>query len=356
MNPKPDDPQAGAPNPKLKDLGEFGLIEHLKARLKSNDSAIAVNIGDDAAALKLSESQLTLITADILIEGVHFTRDNFTPFQIGWKAMAANVSDIAAMGGKPRWAVISLGLPPTLSSDYIDCLYNGMEVLGNKMGGIALVGGDTVSSRDLIISISLLGLVEPELLTLRSGARVGNYLAVTGTLGDSALGLELLSNSFSTPLPHLKKSADELIEKHLQPLPRLEEARRIVESKLATAMIDISDGLAAEVKRIVEASGVGIRIFQDQVPLSYSLMQICEHLGMDPLRFSLGGGEDYELLFTFPPERQEEIKEGMKASLIGRVVPESEGIKLIDRTGKVKDLPCQGYDHFRSQRTEEADF
>lgn len=342
MNSKPE-----TRNQKLEDLGEFGLIERLKAKLKSNDPTVAVSIGDDAAALKLTEDKLTLITTDMLIEGVHFSRANFTPFQIGWKAMAVNVSDIAAMGGKPQWAVISLGLSSSLSSDYIDHLYDGMKALGEKAGGIVLVGGDTTSCRDLIISIALLGSVEPELLTLRSGARAGDYLAITGTVGDSALGLELLGRSSSRLPLSLRNSCEELIKKHLQPLPRLEEAGRIVKSKLATAMIDVSDGLAGEAKRIAEASGVGIRIFQDKIPVSYSLLQICAHLCLDPLKFALEGGEDYELLFTFSPEQQEEVEAGWGASIIGQVVSESEGIKLIDRSGKVQDMPGQGYDHFK---------
>ncbi|MCD5390346.1 thiamine-phosphate kinase [candidate division NPL-UPA2 bacterium] len=314
---------------KLKDLGEFGLIKRLAETISINDAQVVAGIGDDAAVIKVDGPKLTLFTTDSLIEDVHFTRPALSAYQIGWKALAVNLSDIAAMGGVPEHGLVSIGLPSQTSVDFVDSLYQGIKDLSDKFK-VNIVGGDTVSSPQLIVNISLLGEVEEEYLALRSGAKAGDKVLVTGDLGGSA--------------------AHRLAGKHLSPQPRVEEGRAIVKRLWPTSMIDISDGLASDLGRICESSQVGAKIWLEKIPVSEKTRQMSEQLGEDFVRLALEGGEDYELLFT--AQRVPELTSEMDVSLtvIGEITDQKGKLSLIDKERKSHPLKSKGYEHFEENR------
>ncbi|MBI1922268.1 MAG: thiamine-phosphate kinase [Geobacter sp.] len=327
---------------KLAELGEFGLIGQI-ARKVSPDKTVRLGIGDDAAATEPTPGCLTLTTSDMLIEGVHFDLDWCTPASLGRKSLSVNLSDIAAMGGVPRWFLLSLAIPPTLPVEFLDAFIQGMLGLATEHN-VTLIGGDTCSSRNgLAISVTLLGEQLPERVVSRSGARPGDLVFVTGTLGDSALGLEMLKKG---------ERSGPAVEKHLDPTPRLREGMALAEAGLPIAMIDISDGLAADLGHILEMSGVGARLLLDEIPLSPFYRERVADYASDPFRLALGGGEDYELLFTAPPSAREEVFAicrscGTPASVIGTIT-ESAGLTIESATFPNYRLSEKGYNHFRN--------
>lgn len=316
---------------KLKDLGEFGLIKRLADDISINDAQVVAGIGDDAAAIKAGGPKLILFTTDSLIENVHFTCSTITPYQIGWKALAVNLSDIAAMGGVPKHGLVSIGLPPQTPVDFVDSFYQGIKDLANKFK-VNIVGGDTARSPQLIVNISLLGEVEEEYLALRSGAKAGDKVLVTGDLGGSA--------------------AHRLAGKHLPPRPRVEEGRVIVRRLWPTSMIDISDGLASDLRHICESSQVGAKIWSQKIPVSEKTRQMSEQSGKDFLRLALEGGEDYELLFTASPRRLSKLMSEIDVSMtvIGEITDQKGKLLLIDKEGKLHPLESKGYEHFKENR------
>jgi thiamine-monophosphate kinase len=304
---------------KLSQIGEFGLI----ARLSRHEPRLAdtvVGIGDDCAVIKVksqkskvkSNDLLLLRTTDALIEDVHFKRAGSSFFTLGQKALLANISDIAAMGGWPTHALVTLGLPRGLSVKAIDELYRGLNSLARRHR-IDIVGGDTVASpKALMISITLLGEVEKKNLVRRSTARPGDLICVTGRFGGPA------AKRYSARYP--------------LPVTRLQEARALAKENLATAMIDSSDGLVRSVLEICRASKVGARIFTDKVPRAKGAT----------LDQALYGGEEYELVFTVKPKAKD-----LKYRVVGEIVGRRAGVKLVDRHGKIKALRSGGYEHFR---------
>ncbi|MGC9082058.1 MAG: thiamine-phosphate kinase [Anaerolineae bacterium] len=335
---------------RIRDIGEFGLIDRIARSLPAPGKGVIVGIGDDVAVLKSSEHHI-LATCDIQVEGVHFLREKITPYQLGRKAVAINVSDIAAMGGVPRYLLVSLVLPKETEVGFVDGLYKGLQEECARWGA-EIVGGNMAHSPDgIIVDLFLLGEVEPECLLLRSGARVGDRVLVTGTLGDSAAGLALLLNS-GMVCPDIHREF--VLRRHLTPTPRLGEGRAIARSGLATAAIDVSDGLASDIGHICERSGVGVRLWAEALPLSDAARAVAGAAGADPLEWALFGGEDYELLFTAPADRAEELarrvreETGTPVSVIGEVVPTEEGMSLIWADGSVRPLRKGGWDHFRT--------
>ncbi|MFH1857300.1 MAG: thiamine-phosphate kinase [Candidatus Omnitrophota bacterium] len=289
---------------KLLRLGEFGLIKRIKETVGRMPHAVE-GIGDDAAVLPWTEKEDLLFTTDMILEDVHFTLKGATPFDIGWKALGVNLSDIAAMGGLPLYAVVALGAPVKLPVTFYDHLIWGMKVLGQRFDTL-IVGGDTDRSEKLIVSIALLGKVERQNAVLRSGSRVGDILCVTGTLGGSRKG------------------------KHLSFIPRLLEARCLVKHFRPSAMIDVSDGVASDVRRICEESGVGALVEGSAIPLSKGVT----------VKEALTDGEDFELLFTLPPQKASRLlrkKELLKCPVtaIGKIVPQKSGIHLRTAKGTV---------------------
>lgn len=334
---------------RVRDIGEFGLIDRIARSLPPPGEGVIVGIGDDVAVLRNSDRYI-LATCDIQVEGVHFLRDKISPYQLGRKVVAINVSDIAAMGGLPRYLLVSLVLPKETEVEFVDGLYEGMREECSCWGA-EIVGGNMAHSPDgIIVDLFLLGEVEPDHLLRRSGARVGDRVLVTGTLGDSAAGLALLMHPEAT-CPDIHREFALL--RHLTPTPRLGEGRTIARSGLATAAIDVSDGLASDVGHICEMSGVGVRLWADALPISDTARAIAEVVGADPLEWALFGGEDYELLFTAPADRAEGLtrwvreETGTPVSIIGEIVPPDEGMVLVRGDGSTLPLRKGGWDHFR---------
>ncbi len=331
---------------KLSDLGEFGLIGRIQKLTPRTSSATLLGIGDDAAALTLSASQTLLVTTDVLLEGVHFDLAYTDFYSLGWKAAAANLSDIAAMGGVPRFCLTALGIPRRTAAEHVTEFYRGFNALLKKHK-TSLVGGDTSSSlHGLFISVTALGGVEPGKMVSRSGARPGDRIFVTGTLGDSAAGLELLQNNVRREAGGVRR----LIQKHLRPVPRVAEGREIALSGCASAMIDVSDGLASDLGHLCERSGVGAVVHSENLPLSASLRKNNDRLRRPLLQYALSGGEDYELLFTVPPAAVKKLRSlRMSLSEVG-MVTSGKSVFLTGDKGRTKLLPASGYDHFRRGR------
>jgi thiamine-monophosphate kinase len=331
-----DDAQA------IKELGEFGLIDRIKEDTINDTATVVQGIGDDAAVLLPTIRHLQLISTDMLVEDVHFDLATTTPWQLGYKAIAVNLSDIAAMGGIPRHIVISLAMPKDAGFDFVDNLYKGMKEICREFK-VNIVGGDTVSSpHGVIINVAVLGEVEPGRLTKRSGARPGDIVAVTGTLGDSACGLELLG----------KKDWEErdfawpLVTSHLTPRPKVQAGQTLAQIGVSS-MNDISDGLSSEANEIAAASKVGLRVYKKAIPLSDCLKQAADWLGKSPLHYALYGGEDYQLIFTISPEKSNALQEaGLGLSTIGEVT-ERPAVVLVDNDGTEEKLEPKGYNHFR---------
>jgi thiamine-monophosphate kinase len=324
----------------LKDLGEFGFIDRIAAR-SVPDSGVPIGIGDDAAAMVTTPGFHSLITADMLVERVHFDLSFTGPYELGRKSIAVNLSDIAAMGGIPRFALLSLAIPPFLTLDFLDIFIDGF-LSRARQHGITLIGGDTCSSRSgFVISVTLVGEQQPVRIVRRVGARPGDRVYVTGTVGDSALGLELLRKG---------ERSGTAITRHLDPSPRNEAGVALAERGLATAMIDVSDGLVADLGHILKQSGCGATVFLDRLPLSPEYLHRIGDVADDCFSLALSGGEDYELLFTSPAIRQEEISDlsaalGIPLTAIGEITTAS-GLALIAPDGAPYTPTSRGFDHF----------
>lgn len=329
----------------LKQVGEFGLIHLLKDNTIFDSSSVVVGIGDDAAVTLPTPRQLQLLTADMLVENVHFDLKTTAPWQLGYKALAVNLSDIAAMGGTPKHAVISIAIPKHLELEFIVGLYDGMKEICREFG-VNIIGGDTVSSpHGLIINVTVAGEVEPTNLVRRSGAKAGDVVVVTGTIGNSAAGLDLLSRGewedydFAWPL----------VTAHLTPRPQVKVGRALAGFG-ATSMDDISDGLASEVNEIASASGVGMIIRAADIPLLSETIEAAAIFGKKATDYALYGGEDFQLLFTIEPDKFKLLADldlGVKITAVGEVVEKDAGVLLINPDGQKTVLEPRGYNHFR---------
>ncbi|MCJ7458272.1 MAG: thiamine-phosphate kinase [candidate division Zixibacteria bacterium] len=327
---------------RLKELGEFGLIDLIRRKVYTKDKRVVLNIGDDAAVLKCSPGKLLIFTTDTLMERVHFDLRYFSFKDIGWKSMATNLSDIAAMGGIPLAGLVSLGLPKRIKEEQVLELYSGMENLSSRFK-CPIVGGDIFSSpQGLVVTISLLGEVERNLFKTRGGARMGDLIYVTGDLGEAEAGLRVLRKS------RAKKNS--ITKKHLNPYPRVSESRLLVRNLNISSMIDISDGLSSDLHHICEESDKGALIYAEKIPVSQRITKVCKSLNLSPLNLALSSGEEYELLFTLNPEEEEKIKRmakgKFKVTLIGEIRKKEEGVKILGLDGRIKDLKKTGYTHF----------
>ena len=257
--------------------------------------------------------------------------------------MAANLSDVAAMGGVPTFGLISLGAPKKMKVEEVLEIYQGMNDLAKRFG-CKLCGGDLFSSSEIVITLTLLGEVEPEFLVKRSGAKPGDLLCVTNDLGQSQAGLELLKAK--------KRSDPGWVKKHLKPSPRVKEARMLVKSLNLTSMIDISDGLASDLYHIAEESKVGAVIYQEKIPVGRSLSKMASFLGRSPLDLALSSGEEYELLFTIKKDQEKKLHflrrkdRNLKITVVGDIRDKKEGVKILDSKGKLKTLKMSGFSHF----------
>lgn len=293
-------------------LGEFGLIERFKKSLKT-DSQVYRGSGDDCAVIAFDKARYQLLTCDMLVQGVDFTlKDN--PYFIGRKALAVSVSDIASSSGLPRYCLVSLAIPRNTSVEFVDELFKGMLGIAREYN-INIVGGDISSARAVIIDVSMLGIVEKKHLTLRSGAKAGDIIFVTGELGGSIRG------------------------KHLKFRPRLKEARFLAKNFKVNAMIDISDGLACDLGHILEQSAVGALIYEDLIPVAKQAAGLNDALYM---------GEDFELLFTLTRKEAKKLlnKKLSDFKPIGEIVNRKLGLRLIDKRNKERIIKPKGFRHF----------
>jgi len=331
----------------LEDIGEFGLIDLIRQDTINDAGRVVVGIGDDAAAVLPTPRQLQLLTADMLVETVHFNLMTTTPRQLGYKAVAVNLSDIAAMGGVPRHVVVSVALPRSTPTQFVIELYTGMKAICKEFS-VNIVGGDTVSSpQGVVINVTAAGEVEPANLVRRSGAQVGDIVAVTGNLGNSAAGLGLLAagqwedSAFAWPL----------VAAHLTPKPQVRTGQLLAIAG-ASSMDDISDGLASEANEIAKASQIGIRLHADSIPLSPELTAASARLGKPALDYALYGGEDFQLLFTMAPDKYQVLLSAhpeLPVIKVGHVVGQDEGVTLVDQAGRAHRLEARGFNHFRQE-------
>jgi thiamine-monophosphate kinase len=330
--------------------GETALIEALAREFGAPPPDVILGIGDDCAALAVDPGRYLLWTVDTLTEGVHFDLSYMSLFQLGWKALAVNVSDIGAMGGEPRYALLSLGWPPGRDRAGALELATGLQHAAREFG-VAVIGGDTVSSPlGVVITLTVAGWVPEHEMVRRSGARAGDLVYVTGVLGESAAGLEILKTRAELP-PEIKGP---LIQAHLAPRPRHQAGRLLARSGLATAMIDLSDGVATDLFHICRASGVGALIPAASVPVSPLVKAASPCLNRDPLDLALKGGEDYQLLFTLPPEKQEALLPAFAGAGLPPPLPLGEvttgnRVLLVTEKGR-EDISGSGFDHFRSEQ------
>jgi len=339
----------------LRRLGEFGLIDRLVQLCPTTSPRLRVGVGDDAAILTPRTGTELLVTTDVLVEGVDFNLSAWPLDRLGEKALAANLSDIAAMGGRPVAFFVALSLPVRARVRDVEMLYRGLGRLARRYG-VALAGGDVSAAPCWSIAVTVIGEVERGRSLTRSGARPGDLVCVTGTLGDSVAGFDLLSRGRRLPRGLSRPHARWLIDRHQRPTPRLGIAARLAQQRLATAAIDLSDGLAADMRRLCEASRVGMEIDLAALPLSRALRAYARATGRDPVADALGGGEDFELLVTIPPRRLNRARRAaagdVPLTVIGRVTPARRGLSVIDETGRRRPLPRVGYEHFRnSSRT-----
>jgi thiamine-monophosphate kinase len=326
---------------------EWDLIKALSREFGPAPPGIILGIGDDCAAIEVPGPEYLLWTVDTLVEGVHFDLAYTSLSQLGWKSLAVNLSDIAAMGGDPGPALLSLGWPPDRDRGLALEFAAGLAQAAREYG-VAVIGGDTVASPEgLIVTVTLTGRVPAAQMLRRAGARIGDLIFVTGPLGEAAAGLDILRRGLNLP-PDLKGP---LIEAQLRPRPHLRAGRLLAQEGLATALIDTSDGIATDLYHICQASGVGACLLAAAVPISPLVMAAAPHLGRNPLDLALTGGEDYVLLFTATPAMAARLPEafartGLASPLpLGRIVC-GDRVTLETSAGEM-DISGQGYDHFR---------
>ncbi len=336
-------------------MNEFDFIERLRALTEGRDHSFSLErgIGDDAAVLKQSSGRDSVVTADLLVEDIDFRRDATSPRSLGHKSLAVSLSDIAAMGARPRWSMVSLGVPQDVwDSDFVAEFYEGLLALANKYD-VHLIGGDTSrTTGKIVIDSIVVGECPSDQAILRSGARAGDQLYVTGALGGAAAALKLLERGAHVKKNHLEAteadSIEQLVLRHLQPEPRVGWGLVLAEEGLASAMIDISDGLSSDLHHLCKESEVGATIESSRLPVNPHVAALCGRRALDPLMLALHGGEDFELLFTVSLEQVSRLPmrvDGVPVTCIGQIEPASEGIRLAEGS-RVWTLEPGGWQHF----------
>ena len=347
----------------IKELGEFGLIEHLTQNITPGNKSTAYGVGDDCAVLNYPDSEV-LVTTDMLMEGVHFDLTYINLQHLGYKAAMINISDIFAMNGTPRQLTVSIALSKRFTVEDMDAFYNGLRRACEKWN-VDIVGGDTTSSyTGLAISITCIGEARKEDIVYRNGAKETDLICVSGDLGAAYMGLQLLEREKSVyyqqvneaqkkgdtkALEDLKNfqpdfaGKEYLLQRQLQPEARGDILKKLIEANIRpTAMIDISDGLSSELLHICKQSGTGCRIYEKNIPIDYQTAVMAEELNLNVSTCALNGGEDYELLFTIPIGDHEKVQQIEGVRLIGHITNESLGCQLIARDGQEFPLKAQG--------------
>lgn len=332
-------------------LGEHAVIEKIRKRVPPASAEVILGIGDDAAILESERNTLTVVTTDVLVEQVHFDR-TFTPMDaVGHKALAINLSDVAAMGAIPKHALLSLAMPVSMTVDELDELLDGLLALADAHR-VDVVGGNvTRSPHSLFVEVTVIGSVKRRRVLTRHGALPGDDLYVSGEIGGAAAGLVALRASAGGT--SVSMTVDEKSqERHLRPTPRARLGSQLGRNRAARACIDLSDGLADGVRKLAGASSVGAVIDAEQLPITSEVMRFFEALGVDPIEAAVTGGEDYELLFTAPPAFARRVAAahrhtgGVAVTRIGQI---TKGSALILRRGKQEEKLPEGYEHFRGE-------
>lgn len=337
----------------ISELGEFGLIDRINKPIANRQVTTLKGIGDDAAVVDAGEDVL-LLSTDMLLEGIHFDL-SYTPLQhLGYKAVAVNVSDVAAMNGRPEQILVGIALSNRFSVEAVDELYKGIRAACENYN-IDLVGGDTTASPSgLVLSISIIGRAKKGTEVYRSGAKDTDIICVTGDLGGAYIGLQVLEREKQVYLadPNMQPQLDlheYVVGRQLKPKARMDIIYELAELGIQpTSMIDVSDGLASELFHLSKQSGTGMRIFEDKIPIDQDAYNTAVEFKLDPFTCALNGGEDYELLFTIRHSDFEKIKNHADIQFIGYVHPDTQQNVMITKNGNVVPLKAQGWDHFMS--------
>ena len=341
-------------------IGEFGLIDHITKDIELKNASTIKGVGDDCAVISYGADKETLVTSDMLMEGIHFDLTYVDMKTLGYKSAMVNISDIFAMGGTPRQMIVSIALSKRFNVEDVEDFYQGLKAACNKWN-TDIVGGDTTSSKTgLAISITCIGEAKKEEIIYRSGAKDTDLVCVSGDLGAAYMGLQLLEREktvYYQMLQEGKQKQDDMwtpdfagkeyiIQRQLQPEARGDIMAKLREAGIhPTAMIDISDGLSSEMHHICKQSGTGCRIYEKNLPIDYQTALMAEELNMNVTTCALNGGEDYELLFTCPIGDNEKLQEMEDVKVIGYITKPELGLKLVSRDGNEFDLLAQGWNH-----------
>lgn len=335
----------------VSDLGEFGLIDRLAGKIERYHESTVKGIGDDAAVLDCGDI-FRVVTTDLLLEGVHFDLSYCPLKHLGFKAVAVNVSDVAAMNAIPKEVTVSIALSNRFSVEAVEELYEGIRIAAAHYK-VDVIGGDTTASRaGLVISVTAIGEVEKDKITYRSGASVNDIVCVTGDLGGALLGLQVLEREKQVFLtnpdmkPDLEKYAY-ITGRQLRPDARMDIVHELRElGVVPTSMMDISDGLASEMFHVAKASQVGITIYEDKLPIDKETYDVAVEFNMDPVTAVLNGGEDYELLFTISQTDFPKLEKHPDIHFIGHISERGEGLNLVTKSGTAVRVKAQGWKHF----------
>jgi thiamine-monophosphate kinase len=335
----------------ISELGEFGLIDRIKSHFSLKNATSLTGIGDDAAVIDCGD-ECILVSTDMLVEGIHFDLSYMPVQHLGYKAVAVNVSDIAAMNGRAEQITVSIALSNRFSVEAVDGLYKGIKAACENYK-VDLIGGDTTASRaGLVISVTVLGRAKKEKIAYRNGAKVNDIICVTGDLGAALMGLHVLEREKQVFLtdPNMQPTLEKyeyLVGRQLKPEARTEIIFDLDEFNVKpTSMIDISDGLASELLHIGRSSKAGVRIYEEKVPIDQLTFETAVEFNLDPITCALNGGEDYELLFTIDKSDQEKIKNHPDVHMIGYVHDRVDQNVMVTKQGNIVPLRAQGWDHF----------
>jgi thiamine-monophosphate kinase len=330
---------------KLKDIGEFGFIKRIESGCLIRNTKVIRGIGDDCCVFKTSGEMATLLTTDMLVEKIHFLLGAISPFELGRKSLAVNLSDIAAMGGTPREAVISIAIPERVDLVTLDGIYHGMKSMAKEFA-VNLLGGDTTSSpKHLVINIALVGEAKEDEILFRSGAKAGDAIFLTGPVGSSAAGLDLILKKRE------RQGWEDLIEAHHNPYPHVKAGRIIAGMKVANSLIDVSDGIAADLGHICTESNLGAILEEEMIPTTDKFKDYCRRFQVEPNHLSLHVGEDYVLLGTVLSGSAEDLRAALESGgcefyQIGHMVNEP-GLRLRTRKNSLETMGANGWDHFK---------
>jgi len=338
----------------LSQLGEFGLIKHLTQHIVINQKSTIKGVGDDAAVINNAELQ-TVISTDMLVEGVHFDLTYVPLKHLGYKSVTVNLSDIYAMNAEPKQILVSIAISNRFSLEALEELYGGM-LLACKKYNIDLIGGDTTTSQSgLVISITAVGTAKKDDIVYRNGAKEGNLLCVSGDLGGAYMGLQILERekTIFKENPKLQpdlNGKDYILERQLKPEPRADIIELLKKIGVTpTAMIDVSDGLSSEILHICSQSEVGVELYEEKIPIDELTFDTAREFNLDPTLCALSGGEDYELLFTIDIADYEKIKSIREFTIIGHITNVEKGCNMVAKAGTVHELKAQGWNALQNK-------